>query len=451
MNTGLVALLDRAIAWRSGRRYPLYLRQYRAMQTWSREQMRAWQFEKLQRLLAHAYATVPYWTEVMDGLGARPQDFRSIDDLRRLPYQDKALIIERRDDLTSRKGGRGETRDRSTGGSTGRNIYFKVDRETQDRRRAAGRLTELWDDIVPGTRMATLWGSSLETAPSRASQLYDKLANRLFLSAYGVGDEELREYWKQLLAFRPEVLSSYPSILLHVARRAGRERCRALGVRLIYLSSEALYPSVRAEIETAFGAIVRNRYASREFGMIASDAPDGRGLYLMDMRLIVEPLDPHHAGAPTELVITDLDNHVMPFIRYRIEDLGVFAPPEAAEPWPFTRVASIEGRSLDVIVTPEGKAFGGTFFTLILRPFDRSIDQFQVVQDHVDHVTIKLVAGPGFGDDGAARVKDAVVRAMGPALRVDVEVVPEIPLLLSGKRRFVVSLLGANAPQVAGK
>lgn len=446
----LVGALDRAIAWRGGRRYPHYLTRYRAMRGWPRERLLEWQFEKLQRLVRHAYERVPYWRGVMDALGARPQDFRSLADLRRLPYLDKSIISERGAELVASAGARGRTRERSTGGSTGRNIYFVLDRETQDWRRAAGRLTEEWDAVVPGTRTATIWGSSLETAPSRGSRLYDALANRLFLSAYGVGDAELQEYWRRLESFRPEVISSYPSILLHVARRMGRERCKALGARIVYCSSEALYPPVRDELEAYFGAAIRNRYASREFGMIASDAPDGEGLSLMEMRLVVEPLDPDHLGRATELVITDLDNHAMPFIRYRIEDLAVFAPPRADDPWPFARLERVEGRSLDVIVTPDGRAFGGTFFTLVLRPLDRAIDHFQVVQDAFDHLTIKLVPGPSYDTSARDRVLASLRTQMGTAMRVEVQEVAEIPTLASGKRRFVVSLVGANASRADG-
>jgi phenylacetate-CoA ligase len=432
--------MDRAIAWRGGRRYPEYLARYRAMRGWSRERLLEWQQGKLRRLLAHAYEAVPYWRSTFDAIGAHPEDVRSLEDLRRLPLLDKDTIRAQSTAMMSRAGGRGRVNDKSTGGSTGRNIYFKLDRETNDWRRAAGRLTEEWDDVVPGTRLATLWGSSLEGKASRGARLYDRLSNRLFLSAYGVGDAELDRYLARLERFRPEVLSSYPSILRHVARRMGRERCRKLGVRLIYCSSEALYEPVREELQETFAAVVRNRYASREFGMIASDAPDGAGLFLMDMRLIVEPLDPA-ANGPTELVVTDLDNHVWPFIRYRIEDLGVFEREPPSSPWPFARLRSLEGRSLDVIVTPEGRAFGGTFFTIVFRPFDETIAQFQVVQDRVDHLSVKLVPGPGFDGEARAKVEGALAENLGPRIAVDIEIVSEIAPLPSGKRRFVVSEL----------
>ncbi len=442
----LADLLDRVIERRTGRRYRAYLAEFREMERWSREKLDAWRWERLRALLDHAWRTVPYWKEVFDRLGARPEDFRSLDHLRLLPPMTKQLIEERGDDLVSTAPSRGPVSLKSTGGSTGRNTWFRIDRETHDRRRAAGRLTEEWDGVFPGTRTAILWGASLETSPSRAARLYDRLTGRFFFSAYGIDEDDIRRWFDRLERFRPEVISSYPSILLHAARLAGKERCRRLGVRLIYTSAEALYPPVREELEDLFGAPVRNRYASREFGVIASDCPAGEGLHVMDMRLIVEVGESPLLEGPGELLVTDLDNWPMPFIRYRIEDVGVplDGPCPCGRPW--GRLASVEGRSLDVIVTPEGKAFGGTFFTIVFRPFDRAIRQFQVVQDRPDRIRVKLVPGETWSPDRKVEILSVLREKLGSRMILDVEEVPEIPPLPSGKRRFVVSEIDPSRP-----
>ncbi len=437
----LVSLLDRAIAWRSGRHYHARLRQYQEMDGWSRERLLDWRRERVTALLTHAYDTVPYYREVIDAAGLAREELVGEEALARLPLLTKGIINARREAMMSSAPPPGRTTLKSTGGSTGTNVWFEVDLETHDCRRAAGRLTEWWDGVVPGTRTAVLWGASLETKPSRASRLYDRFANRLFLSVYGVGDDELGAYREALRRFRPEVISSYPSILLHMAQRMGRAACRELGVRVIFTSAEALFPAVRAELEELFGAPVRNRYAAREFGMIAGDDPDGDGLLVSDMRVLIELLPPETPGGPQEMVITDLDGRVMPLIRYRIGDLALPGgePPAGGRPW--TRLASVEGRSLDVVVTPEGRAFGGTFFTLIFRPQDASIRQFQVVQDALDHLAIKVEPGEGYDSARRDALLATLREQLGPSMRFDLEEVERIERLGSGKRRFVVSEL----------
>ncbi len=419
---------------------------------WSAEEMRQWQFARFRSLLSHAYETVPYWRKTLDDLGAVPGDFQSLDHVRLLPPLTKDIINSEGENLHSKKPPPGRKTLKSTGGSTGKNIWFLLDGETHDRRRAAGRLADAWEGVVPGTRLVTLWGASLEQKPSRASEVYDKLANRLFLSVYGVGESELQSYAEKLATFRPRAIIAYPSILLHMARSFGKAKCRRIGAEVIFCSAEALYPPVREELEDLFGAKVRNRYASREFGMIAAEGPEGDGLYAMDMRMLVETApgggqDDEGQEKARELIITDLDNRTMPMIRYRILDSAVVERRSGAEPFPLTRFKSIDGRVLDVIVTPEGRAFGGTFFTLIFRPFNRAVDQFQVIQDASDHLTIRIVPGIGYDPSQKDKIASTLREQLGAGTRFDLEEVAEIPRLASGKRRFVVSKINHDAEE----
>ncbi len=449
MHPKLVGLVDRAIAWKTSRRYHEYLAEFREMDRWSREKLLAWRWQRLQDLVRHAYETTIHWKEVLDDLGARPEDFTAPEHLRLLPRMTKDLINRHPERVTSSLEPTRPTTIKSTGGSTGKNVWLVIDMETHDRRRAAGRLTEEWDGVYPGTRTAILWGASLEARPSRASRIYDRISGRLFLSVYGVDEERLAGYFDRLESFRPEVIVSYPSILAHIARAMGKKRCRRVGARLIYTSAEALYPPVREELEEFFGAPVRNRYASREFGMIASDAPGGGGLSVCEMRLLVEKEPACPASESGELLITDLDNRSMPILRYAIGDRGCFSeePDPSGRPW--ARLAVVEGRSLDVVVTPDGRAFGGTFFTLIFRPFDQSIAQFQVIQDRRDHLQIKIVTGPAYDAERRAQLERTLSEQLGASMRFDLAEVEEIPRLASGKRRFVVSLIGDAAGQGA--
>lgn len=434
----VVRSMDRVVAAGTGRKYPAYLREARAMERWSRDELETWRRGKLAALLDHARAHVPYWRNTLDASGselARPERFREI------PFLTKDLFAEQGAALVDERPPKGRITKSSTGGSTGKNIWFLLDLETHDRRRAVARLTDSWEGVYPGTRTVTLWGSPLDANPSRLSRLYDTLANRMLLSAYGVDDAKVASHTERLLAFRPEIVVSYPSILLHFARRMGKDRCRSLSVRRVFTSAEALYPAVRDELQDLFGCPVRNRYASREFGMIAAQCPESDCLHVMDPRFLVESIE--FEGVP-ELVVTDLDNRVQPFIRYRIHDSARILSGPCSCGRPFTRLQSVEGRSLDVIVTPTGKAFGGTFFTLVLRPSDRSVEQFQVIQEAKDRIRVLVVPGPGWSDARSAEVR-AKLEGQLDGIECRIETVREIPVLKSGKRRFVIGLDGAGS------
>jgi len=441
MRETLVELVDGAIALAGRRRYRRYLADYRAMERWDPERVRALRVARLVELLRWARDEVPYWGETLRPLGAEPEDFRDPARLAELPVTTKDLLREQADRLRPRHDPPGRIQTRSTGGSTGRNLVFRVDIDTLDRRRAAGRLTESWDGVRLGTRSASLWSSPLDTGQSWKGRLFDRLTGSMFLSAWGVGEAELASYAERLERFRPVTLTSYPSVLLAFGRALGRARCRAIGVRVIYLSAEALYEPVRAELEELFGAPVRNRYASREFGLIASDCPSGAGLHVIDPRLWVEWTGNATDDEPGEMLITDLDNRATPFIRYAIEDASVPAegPCPCGRPW--ARLARVDGRAFDLVVTPGGRMISGTFFTIAMRVVEDAVRQFQIIQDRPDHLRVVVEPGPAWSDEAWARIEQRLRSRVG-TMSIDREVVEEIPRLPSGKRRFVVSEVG---------
>src|SRR5437899_1600187 len=58
---------------------------------YSTEKLRAIQDEKLRRLVAHAYANVPYYSKVFRERGLTPKDITGAEDLKKLPLMDKEI------------------------------------------------------------------------------------------------------------------------------------------------------------------------------------------------------------------------------------------------------------------------------------------------------------------------------------------------------------------------
>ena len=96
-------------------------------------------------------------------------------------------------------------------------------------------------------------------------------------------------------------------------------------------------------------------------------------------------------------MVTDLENYGMPLIRYRIGDLARWSPEAArgGDKYPFPLLESVDGRTLDVIQSPNGNRVGGTYWTILLRNRP-GIKTFQVIQDEPDSIRILYV-----GEEGA--------------------------------------------------
>jgi phenylacetate-coenzyme A ligase PaaK-like adenylate-forming protein len=137
--------------------------------------------------------------------------------------------------------------------------------------------------------------------------------------------------------FQPEILVGYPAALFSLAeaQRAGAIRLRPDTVQC---SGESVLPAYRAAIEAAFGRPLYNVYSSAEHLLMGMSPGGGQDMMLYEENFIFEIAADH-------VLVTNLCNHTLPLIRYRMNDRLVPAPAGPADPWPYRRVKELVGRS----------------------------------------------------------------------------------------------------------
>ena len=105
-----------------------------------------------------------------------------------------------------------------------------------------------------------------------------------------------------------------------------------------------------------------------------------------------------NVGQPREVVITDLTNLAMPFIRYANGDLAVPAVPgTCACGRALPRLASIEGRVTETLIDGTGARVNGLVFNVVIAHLAHGIRQFQVVQHRDRSVTLKVAPTLAYG------------------------------------------------------
>ncbi len=198
-------------------------------------------------------------------------------------------------------------------------------------------------------------------------------------------------------------------------------------------------------IERAFGCKVFDKYGSREFSGIAYESDAHNGHLVVAEGYIVEVLangEPARPGEVGEVVITDLNNYCMPFIRYRIGDLAQALPDEPSTCGRgLPRIGDIEGRVQSIIQGTDGHFVPGTFFAHSLKEYDYAIKRFQVVQEQPGAIRFRVVKGSRYSDDTMDEVKALIRRYLGESLRIDVEFVANVEMVRTGKRLASVSRL----------
>ena len=78
------------------------------------------------------------------------------------------------------------------------------------------------------------------------------------------------------------------------------------------------------------------------------------------------------------------------------------------------------------------------FFTGILEYFPE-IDSFQVVQETLDTMVVRIVPTKQFSLESRERIVSALREKGATGILIQIELVDEIPLTPGGKRRFVIS------------
>ncbi len=335
-----------------------------------------------------------------------------------------------------------------TGGSTGTPVQFLHD--SQYRRFSNINKIRLyqWIGYRPGDPFVFIWGAPRDSTAhlTPGQQLLDRWGrNLLWLDGIAVNEGQVRDWVPRVQEHAPTMIVGFTSLLGLFARAVADAGASLPSLRGIQSSGENLTAEERELIEDALGAPVYDRYGCREVGVIAHECPAHTGLHTFPALNLVELLGPdgHPAppGTPGRIVVTNLHNYAMPFIRYEIGDIATCTQAQEACPCgrQTRRIESIEGRICDAIVSPSGRLLHWDLFYAFFWKLP-DVFEFQVQQDALDHLTVLVVPRPG-ADVSASyqRVRDDIRRHADPAFRVDFVEVDDIARAVSGKRRLTVS------------
>jgi len=198
-------------------------------------------------------------------------------------------------------------------------------------------------------------------------------------------------------------------------------------------------PRVRRAIDQAFTGQYREDCGSAELGCIACDCAHTDGLHVYSDLFYVEILSKGKCvanGQQGKIIITDLHNKAMPFIRYEIGDVGRMTD----DPCPCGCVSPrlyVEGRLQDTIVTTDGRIITPDAVSdLIL--VEPSVDMFQLIEESPGRFELLLV--PKSGETvSAGALADKIRALVGDDVAIRTVLVDTITPENGGKYRNVKS------------
>jgi phenylacetate-CoA ligase len=255
----------------------------------------------------------------------------------------------------------------------------------------------------------------------------------------------------------------YTSHLATIADELMRRDLRLTrSLRAVVTIGETLSPARRCLIEEYFRAPIINRYGLRELGAwSAQNCPDAPEQFHVNTELVVWEIV-HEDGTPAppgevgRVVLTDLHNYVMPFIRYDTGDLAVASRSGCACGRGFPLVGPIEGRSAEQLITPSGQRLSplilGAYLKLGKDPFQHddhleAIRHYQLVEEAPGRVRFLVVPDRDFNPERKEKLREDMARLLGEGTTVTVETVDRIPPESSGKRPVIKLAQGSGSQE----
>jgi phenylacetate-CoA ligase len=418
------------------------LRFLAASERWERARLDALRDEKLARLVAHAYAASPHYRGMMDERGVRPADVRGLADLPKLPVLTKDVLRQHAAALRFRDARRVETG--ATGGTTGNPITVVRDAKGSVWQRGCYWRGFGWGGLRLGDPFVQLFGGTLGVASARPlDRAKSWFSGKRFLPAFELAPHNVDRYLDAIRASGARFLVGYTSALYLLASHALKTGAR-IRLDAVFPTAELLLDPWREAMARAFGAAVLPYYGCGEIQSLGYSCPEAPSpvYHTCDEHAVVEveaadgSAALHGEGA---FLVTDLDNHAMPLLRYRNGDAGVVAPPGCRCGRTLGRITRLDGRVNDVLYTTAGHAISGAIGPHAFKMV-KGVEQFQIVQRRAGEITISIVRLPAYDP---AREEPKLERIFREHLGGDAEIalryVESIPKTAAGKARFIIN------------
>jgi phenylacetate-CoA ligase len=430
----------------------------RTAETMTRSDLEALQRRRLADLVARVHAKVPFYREAFDRAGVRPDQVRSLDDLRRLPFTRKADLRDHYPFGLFAVSLDQVVRVHASSGTTGKPTvvgYTRADlgvwAEVCARSLAAS-------GARPGDVFHNAYGYGLFTGG--LGMHYGGELMGLTVVPVSGGNTE-----RQLLLlqdFKPRVIACTPSYMLTLAEAAAARGVdpRSLTIRSAVLGAEPWTEAMRGQIERLLPVKAVNIYGLSEVigpGVSNECVEAQRGSHVFEDHFLVEVVDPRTgepvaAGEVGELVFTTLTKEALPVIRYRTGDLASLDPAPCVCGRTFVRMSLIVGRTDDMLIIRGINVFPSQIEAVVMQ-FAELSPNYQLVvarERTLDSLEVRVEVAPNAahppaprGDAAAAddlrrRIADRLRGVIGIAARITLQAPGSLPRSEGGKLRRVI-------------
>ena len=406
-------------------------------ETMSVEQLRELQLERLQHTVRHCMNSA-FYRDKFQELGITPDDIRTLDDVRKLPFTSKDDLREHYPFGLACVSLKDCVRLHSSSGTTGNpTVVLHTQKDLDEWANAVARC--LW---MVGSRPEDVFQNSAGYGMFTAGLGFQYGAEKVgMLTIPAAAGNTLRQI-KFIRDFGTTVLHaipSYASRINEVMLEQGIDPRHDTKLRVLCIGAEPHSEEQRQRIEQQLGVKAYNSYGISEMmgPGVAFECPEQNGLHIWEDYFIVEIIDPvtlepKPDGELGELVLTTINREGMPLLRYRTRDLTRILPGDCPCGRHHKRLDRLQGRSDDMIILKGVNIFPIQIEKILLKFKELSTDYFITLETKEvgDVMTIEVEISQMFTDD-YSRLQ-ALEREITRQLKDEILITPKVRIVPKG-------------------
>ncbi len=398
-----------------------------------RDEIRALQLQRLQHQVAYVYERVPWYRARLDELKVRPEDIRTLDDVRRLPFTDKTVMRDTFpfglfaipvDDAM---------RLHASSGTTGKPVVVGYNRHDMDVWAECIMRLASMAGVTAADRVQIAFGYGMFTGGFGLHQGLERLGCLIIPAGSGSTERQI----SMIEDYGTTVLVATPTYALHiceVGERLGYDWSKSR-LRVGLFGGEPCTPALKAEIEARMHIVCTDNYGLTEVmgPGVAGECLDCRDMqHIAEDHFLWEVVDPATGepvgeGEEGELVLTTLTKECIPVLRYRTHDYTRVVTEPCGCGRTLARMQKVRSRSDDMLIIRGTNVFPSQIED-VLAKIEGTSTNYRLIVDNetgLDRLTLMLEVKPDhFSDEVAVmdRFRDRIAAKLRETLQVSVVV-----------------------------
>tara|TARA_Y100000004_G_scaffold165961_1_gene197292 strand:+ start:685 stop:2016 length:1332 start_codon:yes stop_codon:yes gene_type:complete len=382
---------------------------------WSEWRLKEYQLSQMKVLLHHCYNNVPYYRQIFVDNNWTPDDFQTVDDLKKFPVLTKKIIMENRDNLIASNLSHQKAYPITTSGSSGDKLEFFVNDDVFKKEAAFNMRAyqqqgaKMYDTpsvwlrrYVPKNSDSPLW-------------YYDHELKRLYMSAYHLNKDTVHLYVDKINSGYYQTICTYPSSAYILACLLDEEGLSLNDIEKIHVTSEKMLNQWYDKVDSVLGIKPCGHYGQMEKVSFMHQTEDSKD-YIQNLEYGIDEFYDNGDGTHG-LIATGFINHYMPLIRYKTEDTFVLED---------GKIKEINGRSSDILVSATGSRLPGVNFYSWIDKKMPAVKMFQIIQKSSKDITFNYVQNEDYGEDIHSEIVNGLRSRLGD-MNYNVLKVSEIP------------------------